>query len=72
MTSDFQFRQRAAALGLGGAMAAAMRLSARLSSRAEARPDVANLDGAETVARIQVAEALAYRALPTELAFFAA
>ena len=52
--------------------AEAMRLSARGYHRVlKLARTLADLDGAETVARIHVAEALSYRALPTELALAA-
>jgi magnesium chelatase family protein len=48
--------------------AAAMRLTARGYHRVlKLARTLADLDGAETVARIHVAEALAYRAMPLEL-----
>ena len=48
--------------------AAAMQLTARGYHRVlKLARTLADLDGAETVARIHVAEALAYRALPPEL-----
>ena len=52
--------------------AEAMRLSARGYHRVlKLARTLADLDGAETVARIHVAEALSYRALPVELAMAA-
>jgi magnesium chelatase family protein len=52
--------------------AAAMRLSARGYHRVlKLARTLADLDGAETVARIHIAEALSYRALPAELAMAA-
>ena len=47
----------------------AMRLSARGYHRVlRVARTLADLDGAEAVARIHIAEALSYRTLPTELA----
>jgi magnesium chelatase family protein len=52
--------------------AAAMQLTARGYHRVlKLARTLADLDGAETVARIHIAEALAYRALPAELALAA-
>jgi magnesium chelatase family protein len=52
--------------------AAAMQLTARGYHRVlKLARTLADLDGAETVARIHVAEALSYRALPIELALAA-
>jgi magnesium chelatase family protein len=49
--------------------AQAMRLSARGYHRVlKLARTLADLDGAETVARIHIAEALSYRAMPLELA----
>jgi magnesium chelatase family protein len=49
-----------------------MRLSARGYHRVlKLARTLADLDGADTVARIHVAEALSYRALPVELAMAA-
>jgi magnesium chelatase family protein len=51
---------------------AAMRLSARGYHRVlKLARTLADLDGAETVARIHIAEALSYRALPAEMAIAA-
>jgi magnesium chelatase family protein len=52
--------------------ASAMKLTARGYHRVlKLARTLADLDGAETVARIHVAEALAYRAMPVDLALAA-